>query len=71
MASNPEGTVTINSRNFLFSRPPPEGSEMQDGAHFTATQLVRAGFYNYLISRSVFVVTLYSCDRLPFPFFYN
>jgi hypothetical protein len=33
---------------------------MQDGAHFTATQLVRAGIsYNYLQSRSVFVFTLY------------
>jgi len=30
---------------------------MQDGAHSTATQLVRAGFYNYLKSRSVFVFT--------------
>jgi hypothetical protein len=32
---------------------------MQDGAHFTAMQLVRAGIYNYLKSRSVLVVTLY------------
>jgi hypothetical protein len=32
---------------------------MQDGAHFTAKQLVLAGFYNYLNSRGVFVVTLY------------
>jgi hypothetical protein len=33
---------------------------MQDGAHFTATQLVRAGIsYNYLKSRSAFVFTLY------------
>jgi hypothetical protein len=32
---------------------------MQDGAHFTATQLVRAGIYNYSKSRSIFVVTLY------------
>jgi hypothetical protein len=50
---------------------------MQDCAHFTATQLVRAGFYIYLKSSSVFVVILYKkpktyrkgmravyCDRL-------
>jgi len=37
---------------------------MQDGAHFTATQLVRAGFYNYLKSRSVFVFTLYFVDTI-------
>jgi hypothetical protein len=35
--------VYINSRNFEFSRSPPEGREMQDVAHFTATRLVRAG----------------------------
>jgi hypothetical protein len=29
--------------NMGLQIPPPEGSEMQDGAHFTATQLVRAG----------------------------
>jgi hypothetical protein len=28
--------------NFKFFRPLPEGSVMQDGAHFTATRLVRA-----------------------------
>jgi hypothetical protein len=28
-------------KRFIF--PPPEDSEMQDGVHFTATQLVRAG----------------------------
>jgi len=33
----------MNSRIFKFSRPLPEGIEMQDGAHFTATRLVRAG----------------------------
>ena len=33
---------------------------MQDGAHFTETQLVRTGFYNYLKSRSVSVFTLYT-----------
>jgi len=29
--------------NMGLSRPPPEGSEIQDGAHFTTTRLVRAG----------------------------
>jgi hypothetical protein len=38
---------------FLFYPPPLEGSEIQDGARFTATQLVRDGFYTYLKSSSV------------------
>ena len=29
---------------------------MQDGAHFTATQMVRAGFYNYLEIKDCFCV---------------
>jgi hypothetical protein len=58
----------IKSRNLYFSRPPPEASEMQDGAHFTTTQLVRAGIsYNYLKSRSVFVLTLYNKISDIFP----
>jgi hypothetical protein len=36
---------------------------MQDGAYFTATQLVRAGIsYNYLKSRSAFGFTLYETN---------
>jgi len=34
---------TLTQQIFNFPRPPPEGSEMQDCAHFTATQLVGAG----------------------------
>jgi hypothetical protein len=34
---------TLTQEIFNFFCPPPEGSEMQDGAHFTATRLVRAG----------------------------
>ena len=34
---------TLTQEIFNFPAREPEGSEMQDGAHFTATRLVRAG----------------------------
>ena len=37
------GVKGLTQEMFNFSRPPPEASEIQDGAHFTATQLVRPG----------------------------